>query len=103
MTARISAIPTGPHRRCRGYLWSARWQGACLLRLDPKGRIDRVIAMPAERPTCVCFGGPKLDTLYITTSRAHLPAASLKSWPLQGGLFCINPGVKGFLKHSFAG
>jgi sugar lactone lactonase YvrE len=86
-----------------GFIWSARWDGACILRIDPKGRIDRVIAMPAQRPTCVCFGGPKLDVLYVTSSRAHLPPESLKRYPLQGGLFCLDPGVKGLSKSSFAG
>ncbi len=31
-----------------GFLWSARWEGACVLRIDPKGRIDRVVPMPAR-------------------------------------------------------
>ncbi len=74
-----------------------------MLRINPKGRIDRVIAMPAYRPTCVCFGGPNLDTMYVTSSRAHLDAASMARYPLQGGLFCFDPGVRGTLKFPFAG
>jgi sugar lactone lactonase YvrE len=96
-------FPDGATVDAEGFVWSARWDGACVLRIDPKGRIDRVIAMPGERPTCVCFGGTKLDTMFVTTSRAHLGAQSMEKYPLQGGLFCFNPGVRGTPKYSFAG
>ena len=56
--------------------------------------------MPAKRVTNVCFGGPGLDTLYVTTSRLHVETPGL---PLQGGLLCFDPGVTGFEKHAFAG
>ena len=86
-----------------GFVWSARWQGSCVLRIDPKGRIDRVVPMPAKRVTNVCFGGAKLDTLYVTTSRLHVAESHLRRYPLQGGLFCFDPGITGFEKHAFAG
>jgi L-arabinonolactonase len=95
--------PDGATVDADGCIWSARWDGACVLRITPKGKIDRVIAMPAQRPTCVCFGGANLDTLYVTSSRAHLEGPSLRQYPLQGGLFCFNPGVTGTAKFSFAG
>jgi L-arabinonolactonase len=43
--------PDGATVDAEGHVWSARWDGACILRIDPKGRIVRVIAMPAKRPT----------------------------------------------------
>ncbi|WP_421694626.1 SMP-30/gluconolactonase/LRE family protein [Aestuariivirga sp.] len=95
--------PDGATVDAEGFIWSARWEGSCVLRIDPKGRIDRLVPMPARRVTNVCFGGAKLDTLYVTTSRAHIPDQDLRRHPLQGGLFCFNPGVTGFEKHRFAG
>jgi L-arabinonolactonase len=95
--------PDGATVDADGCIWSARWEGSCVLRIDPKGRIDRVVPMPARRVTNVCFGGPKLDTLFVTTSRQHVPEAELRALPLQGGLFCFDPGVTGFEKHAFAG
>jgi sugar lactone lactonase YvrE len=74
-----------------------------VLRIDPRGRIDRVVPMPARRVTNVCFGGAKLDTLYVTTSRQNLTEDDLRRQPLQGGIFCFDPGVSGFEKHAFAG
>jgi sugar lactone lactonase YvrE len=95
--------PDGATVDAEGFIWSARWDGSCVLRIDPKGRIDRIIAIPAQRPTCVCFGGAGMNTMYVTSSRAHLDAASMARFPLQGGLFCFNPGVAGTGKFSFAG
>ena len=95
--------PDGATVDAHGFIWSARWEGSCVLRIDPKGRIDRVVPMPARRVTNVCFGGPKLDTLYATSSRQGLPAEELRERPLSGGLFCFDPNVTGFEKPAFAG
>jgi L-arabinonolactonase len=86
-----------------GFIWSARWEASCVLRIDPKGRIDRVVPIPAKRVTNVCFGGSKLDTMYVTTSMLHIPQDEMRRNPLQGGLFCFDPGITGFEKHAFAG
>jgi sugar lactone lactonase YvrE len=101
--SRDHGYPDGATVDAEGFLWSARWEGSCVLRIDPKGRIDRIVPMPARRVTNVCFGGAKLDTLYVTTARLHLPEEDLRRHPLQGGLFCFDPGVAGFEKHAFAG
>lgn len=99
--SKAHGYPDGATVDAEGFLWSARWEGSCVLRIDPKGRIDRIIPMPVTRPTCVVFGGPALDTLYVTSSAANLPAGVLKAHPLSGGLFCFNPGTSGALKHRF--
>jgi L-arabinonolactonase len=95
--------PDGATVDAEGFIWSARWDGACVLRIDPKGRIDRIVDVPATRVTCPVFGGPDMDTLYLTTSRAHVDAATLTRYPDQGGVFALKPGVKGLLKNDFAG
>jgi sugar lactone lactonase YvrE len=101
--SRDHGYPDGATVDAEGFLWSARWEGSCVLRIDPKGRIDRIVPMPARRVTNVCFGGATLDTLYVTTARLHVPEEDLRHHPLQGGLFCFDPGVAGFEKHAFAG
>ncbi len=95
--------PDGATVDADGYIWSARWEGSCVLRIDPVGRIDRVVEIPATRVTCPVFGGADMDTLYLTTSRAHVDAATLLRYPEQGGVFALRPGVKGVLKNEFAG
>lgn len=101
--SKAHGYPDGATVDAEGFLWSARWDGASVLRIDPKGRIDRIVPMPATRPTAVCFGGPRLDVMYVTSSRAHIGSDVLSRYPLQGGLFCFDPGVSGFEKHSFSG
>lgn len=100
---RTHGYPDGATVDAEGCVWSARWDGGCVLRIDTRGRIDRVIAMPAQRPTCVCFGGDRLDVMYVSSSRAHLDSRSMAHHPLQGGLFCFDPGIRGTPKHRFAG
>ncbi len=95
--------PDGAAVDAEGFLWSARWEGSCVLRFAPDGRIDRIVETPARRPTCVCFGGRGLDVMFLTSSRIHVPAEEIASNPLQGGLFCFNPGVKGLPKHRYGG
>jgi sugar lactone lactonase YvrE len=95
--------PDGMVTDTEGFIWSARWDGSCVLRIDPKGRIDRIVPIPATRVTCPVFGGPDLDTLYLTTSRAHVSAETLAAYPDQGGVFAFKPGVKGMLKNTFSG
>ena len=83
--------PDGATVDAQGFIWSARWEGSCVLRIDPKGRIDRVVPMPARRVTNVCFGGAKLDTLYVTTSRLHLAEEDLRPPAAAGRLVLLRP------------
>ena len=64
--------PDGSAMDSEGYLWNARWDGSCLLRLTPEGEVDRIIELPVSRPTSCVFGGPNLTTLYITLSLIHI-------------------------------
>ena len=55
-----------------GCLWSARYGGGALARFTPDGRVDRVVSLPVSQVTSCAFGGPRLDTLYVTTEGASL-------------------------------
>jgi sugar lactone lactonase YvrE len=101
--SKAHGYPDGATVDADGFVWSARWEGSCVLRINPKGHIDRVIEIPASRVTCPVFGGADMDTLYLTTSRAHVDAQTLNRYPKQGGVFALKPGVKGVLKNEFAG
>jgi sugar lactone lactonase YvrE len=81
----------------QGYIWNARWDGSCLLRLTPGGEVDRIIELPVSRPTSCVFGGPNLTTLYITS------AASPLDHPLDGAVLAIEVDVPGMPCHRFAG
>jgi sugar lactone lactonase YvrE len=49
------------------------------------------------------FGGPRLDTIYLTSASIGLPDPELKKQPLAGGLFAFEPGVPGLPEVRFKG
>src|SRR5436305_1160515 len=81
-------FPDGSCVDAEGCLWNAEWSAARVVRYTPAGKVDRVIEVPAKNPTCCCFGGSNLDTLYITSADG-------------AGVFAITPGVKGLPESRF--
>lgn len=79
-----------------GCVWVAHWDGARITRRDPEGRVIRRVDLPAPRITNVCFGGPQLNRLFVTSARAGLDANALALFPLSGSLFEVDAqGVQG--------
>ncbi|MDB6105074.1 MAG: gluconolaconase [Gammaproteobacteria bacterium] len=89
------ADPDGAAIDADGCLWSAHWGAGCVVRYTPEGRIDRTLRVPASQPTCVCFAGPQLDVLCVTTARDGLSEAALVSQPNAGDVFLYRVGVQG--------
>ncbi len=96
-------LPDGSCVDADGGVWNAEWEGRRVVRIAPNGTIDTIIEMPVWKPTCCAFGGPELDTLYITTSRLLSDDAALAAEPLSGGLFAVKPGFKGVEDSPFNG
>ena len=89
-------VPDGSCVDAEGGLWNCRVAGGrCVVRHAPDGSIDRVVELPCHSPTSCCFGGPDLDTLYVTSARFGLDEAHLKARPDEGALFALRPGVRG--------
>lgn len=89
-------VPDGSAIDSEGYLWNARYEGRCVVRLSPAGEIDRIVELPCEAATTCAFGGEDLKTLYITTARA----AGKETDRLAGGLFSLAvdvPGLSDFI------
>lgn len=84
-----------------GGLWCALWDGWKVRRYNPDGSVDFDIDMPVPRPTSLCFGGANNETLYITSARTRLPAATLTAAPLSGGVFAVDAGFKGVPTNQF--
>jgi L-arabinonolactonase len=96
-------VPDGSCVDAEGFIWNAVWEGYRVDRFAPHGCLDRSIEVPVEKPTCVAFGGPDLDTLFITTSRLGSGPDVLRREPHAGGLYAVRPGVKGLIDPPFAG
>jgi sugar lactone lactonase YvrE len=90
-------LPDGSTVDADGYLWNCRYDGGCIVRLSPAGKIDRVIEMPVRKITTCTFGGADLTTLFVTT--ASVDAAPGER--LAGGLFAIQCEVSGQKENRF--
>jgi sugar lactone lactonase YvrE len=96
-------VPDGATVDREGGVWVAQWDGWRVTRYDPKGRLDRVVTLPVQRPTCPMFGGANLDVVYVTSASIGLTAEEQKQQPLAGGLFAFDPGIKGLPEAHFLG
>ncbi len=96
-------LPDGSCVDAEGGVWNAEWEGHRVVRIAPNGEIDRIIDVPVWKPTCCAFGGPDLDTLFITTSRLMSDENALNKEPDSGGLFAVKPGIHGVLDTPFNG
>ena len=86
------SIPDGLTVDAEGYVWSAQWDGSCLIRFAPDGTEDRRIAFPAKKVSCPTFGGPDYRDLYVTTAGGQDKVGNGKG---AGALFRVRPGVLG--------
>jgi sugar lactone lactonase YvrE len=102
-TVNSESFPDGLTVDADGFVWSAQPVFGRIVRYDPAGKMERIIELPVSRGTSVMFGGPNLDTLYVTTMRTTLDDAQLAEEPLAGCLLAIQPGVRGIAETPYAG
>jgi sugar lactone lactonase YvrE len=99
-TAPDDGLPDGLTVDAEGGVWVAFFSGAAVRRYTPGATLDAVIELPVDNVTACTFGGPGLDTLFITTSREDLPPGEQ---PAAGALFTARPGVRGLPARPYAG
>lgn len=88
-------VPDGIAVDQDGYVVCAFWDGWQVVRYDPQGTVVARMKVPVARPTACAYGGPDLDTLYITSARKGLSASSLVHQPFAGALFACEMPVRG--------
>lgn len=88
-------LPDGLTVDSDGFVWSAIWDGWRVIRYTPDGVIDQELRLPVQRPTSCTFGGPDLQTLYVTSASTELAGHVLKKGPLAGALFSVRTEVAG--------
>lgn len=90
--------PDGSAVDAEGCLWNAQWGAGRVVRYRPDGGIDCILPVPAHHPTRPAFGGPALETLYVTSAREG-PDTD----PLAGALFSAQVAQRGLREPRFAG
>ena len=88
-------VPDGSSIDSDGFIWNCRWGGSCVVRIDPKGRVDQIYELPVENVTNCVFGGTDLKTLFITT------ANNSGKNQHDGSLFALNVNVPGIEDYKF--
>ena len=90
--------PDGAAVDAEGGYWICANDAGLIHRFTPDGRLDRSLAVPVKKPSMCAFGGSRLDTLFVTSIR---PADDHDDQSLAGGVFALNPGVKGLPEPLF--
>jgi len=93
--------PDGAAVDADGCYWTCANDAGLLLRFTPAGRLDRSLALPVSKPSMCTFGGPGLDTLYVTSIVPAQPAPGFDAG-LDGALLALRPGVQGLADPPFA-
>lgn len=78
-----------------GNIWSAQWGGAAILVFAPNGQAIARYPVPAWNVTTLCFGGPKCDTVFITSATDGVSEDIMQRYPQTGSLFTLQPNVLG--------
>ena len=101
--AEKDGFPDGMTMDAEGMLWIAHWGGWQITRWNPQtGEQLTSIHLPASQITSLCFGGEKLDEIYVTSARRGLNEVQLSEEPWAGCTFLIrNSGFTGLPAHTF--
>jgi len=81
--------PNGIAIDCEGCLWVTWLGGWSVRRYGPDGGLLESISLPVPMPTSCAFGGPALDTLYITSTYIRMPPGMTADAPAAGQVFSI--------------
>ena len=91
-TPEDGSVPDGMTVDAEGYIWSARWDGNCLVRYTPDGDEVQRILFPAKKVSSVIFGGEDYTDMYVTTAGGDKKETDGAD---AGALFRVNLGIRG--------
>jgi len=108
LVARVDmGFPDGSCIDSEGFIWNAVWRSGAgpsmVNRIDPKsGKVVFTVRMPdtTSQVSCCCFGGPKLDVLFITTAREGM---NEEKEPNAGGIYAVKVPFMGLKESRFGG
>jgi sugar lactone lactonase YvrE len=90
--------PDGAAVDAEGFYWICANDAGLIHRFAPDGRLDFSLEVPVKKPTMCAFGGSRMDTLFVTSIR---PGDDHDPQSLAGGVFALNPNVKGLPEPLF--
>lgn len=100
--ANIDGRPDGAAVDSEGCYWVALIDTGRVARFDPDGKLMQYVELPVRWPTCPCFGGPELRTLYVTNLRTGRKPEQLAQCPDAGTLVAVEVDVAGLPERAAA-
>jgi sugar lactone lactonase YvrE len=101
-TTDLGSGPDGAAVDAEGHLWVAMVMKGQLARFRPDGSLERLLDLPTPYPSCLCFGGAALDTLFVT-SLSDTGNTIKTDDPRAGRLLAVRgTGVQGLHEARFA-
>jgi len=94
----LKGFPDGSTIDRDGFLWNAEWNGGQVVKYDKHGKIINTIKTPMMKPTCVAFGGPNMNKLFITSAKD----INNDKDDISGKTICISTNVQGQLSNRFS-
>ena len=91
--------PDGAVVDAEGAFWNAQWGAGRVARYLPDGSFDAEVRVGAAHSSCPAFGGPSLQTLYVTTAQEHMSEDDLANQPLAGAVFSVETPFQGQAEH----
>jgi D-xylonolactonase len=85
-------LPDGATLDADARLWSALWDGACIVRLLPDGQIEKKISLPTRKVSSLTFGGEDYGDIYITTAGGNTKHSD---GPQAGSVFRLKGHFRG--------
>ncbi len=94
-------VPDGSAIDVDGNLWNARWDGGCVVCINPEARITRILDVAARRPTSCAFYGANRSMLAVTTASVGLKSESIGQF--DGTVLLVDVGATGDIVPAYKG
>ena len=92
--AALGGAPDGASVDESGGVWSCVLRSGKLARLGPAG-VERVVEVPMPNPSSVAFGGPNLETLFVTSIALALGGETKEVADESSWLVALEIGARG--------
>ena len=83
--------PDGMITDTEDHLWVAIWGAGRIHRYRPNGALERILHVPAQQPTSICFAGDAMTTLVVTTAAIDLGSPGV----FDGLILMADVGISG--------
>ena len=80
------------------FIWLAVWGGSKIIRISPDSKVNKIIKFPTSQITSCAFGGPEMNTLFVTSASIGKKTDEDKH---AGNLFFLNTNKKGIPSPHF--